>query len=503
MNIVIYTRYSDENQREESIEGQIRECREYAERRNFTVVNVYIDRAISGKTDDRPEFQRMIRESARKQFEIVLVWKLDRFARNRYDSAHYKAILKKNGVRVASAKENISEGAEGIILEAMLEGMAEYYSVELAEKVNRGMTENVLNGKNNGGAPTFGYVSNKTQFFEIDPEAAPIVTDIFNRFASGETTKNILQNLRESGFTTKKGKPPTYSFITNLLKNRRYLGEYRFKETVVENAFTPLVTPEIFEKCQARLKENQRKPAHFKPVEDKYILTGKIFCGYCGATVLGVSGKSKTGKKHRYYHCRAAKLGKPCEKKRVTKDFVESTVVDYTLKLLSDNPLISGIVNTIFDLQKNHNAHLPALENRLAQAEKEIENVMTAIKMGIITNSTKTTLENLEREKESLEIAIALEKIERPTLEKEQIRYWICKFRETDPADEAQKRKLVDVFVNGVHIYNDKMLILFNYKDGEKCVTFEDVEKALSERTNLDNHEDYRGSPLESFAHMV
>ena len=152
MKAVIYARYSSDNQREESIEGQVRECLEYAERNDITVLCNYIDRAMSARTADRPEFQRMIRDSEKHLFDVVLVWKLDRFSRDRYDSAHYKHILKKNGVKVLSAKENISEGPEGIILESMLEGYAEYYSAELSEKVSRGMTDNVLKGKFNGSA---------------------------------------------------------------------------------------------------------------------------------------------------------------------------------------------------------------------------------------------------------------------------------------------------------------------------------------------------------------
>lgn len=122
MKAVIYARYSSDNQREESIEGQIRECAEYAKYNDMEIVGQYIDRAYSAKTDNRPDFQRMIKDSYRKQFDIVLVWKLDRFARDRFDSAYYKRTLKKNGVRVISAKETISQGAEGILLESMLEG---------------------------------------------------------------------------------------------------------------------------------------------------------------------------------------------------------------------------------------------------------------------------------------------------------------------------------------------------------------------------------------------
>ena len=157
MKGVIYARYSSDNQREESIDGQLRECRAFAEKNDIQILDVYIDRALSAKTDNRPDFQRMVKDSAKGNFEVVLVWKLDRFARNRYDSAHYKTILRKNGIKVVSAAENISQGAEGILLESMLEGMAEYYSAELSEKIKRGQKENALKCKYNGGALPIGY----------------------------------------------------------------------------------------------------------------------------------------------------------------------------------------------------------------------------------------------------------------------------------------------------------------------------------------------------------
>ena len=156
MTAVIYARYSSDNQREESIEGQIRECTAYAEKNGITIVKHYIDRAISAKTDNRPEFQQMIKDSDKKLFDIVLVWKLDRFARNRYDSARYKTQLKKNGVKLMSATEIISEGPEKHHSGIVLEGYAEYDSADLTEVV-RGQTENILKGRCNGGRGTFGY----------------------------------------------------------------------------------------------------------------------------------------------------------------------------------------------------------------------------------------------------------------------------------------------------------------------------------------------------------
>src|SRR5574344_829604 len=167
MRAVIYARYSSDNQTEASIEGQLRECMEYATYNDIQVIGNYIDRAYSAKTDNRPEFQRMIKDSYKHAFDCIIVWKLDRFSRNRYDSAHYKALLRKNGVKVVSAKETIAEGSEGILLESVLEGMAEFYSAELAEKVTRGMKENALKAKANGVRAPFGYCVDGDDHYQI------------------------------------------------------------------------------------------------------------------------------------------------------------------------------------------------------------------------------------------------------------------------------------------------------------------------------------------------
>ncbi len=195
MKGVIYARYSSDNQREESIEGQIRECMEFATHNDITIINTYIDRALTAKTDNRPSFQNMIKDSYKGVFDVIIVWKLDRFARNRYDSAHYKNLLKKNGVKVVSAKEVIAEGSEGILLESMLEGMAEYYSAELSEKVIRGLTENALKGKINGGNIPFGYYVNENRKLSVDENLAPLVKEVFTMYASGKLIKEIVAHL--------------------------------------------------------------------------------------------------------------------------------------------------------------------------------------------------------------------------------------------------------------------------------------------------------------------
>jgi len=300
MKAVIYARYSSDNQREESIEGQIRECKEFAEHKGMTILNSYIDRALSAKTDNRPEFQRMIRDSAKGLFDIVIVWKLDRFARNRYDSAHYKAILKKNNVRVISAKESIAEDSTGILLESLLEGYAEFYSAELSEKVSRGMKENALKCKWNGGGIPVGFVIDSEQHYQIDPLTAPLVQKAFQKYADGGTIKGLADWLNGQGIQSYRNRRMRIDTVKRMLHNRRYIGEYRYKDVIVPGGIPAIIEEPLFQKVQERMEKNKKAPARFK-AEDKYLLTTKLFCGKCGAYMVGESGTSRTMKVHHYY----------------------------------------------------------------------------------------------------------------------------------------------------------------------------------------------------------
>ena len=234
MRAVIYARFSSEKQNEASIEGQLRECLDYAKYNGIEVIGEYIDRAVSAKTDNRPDFQRMIKDSYKNAFDTVLVWKLDRFARNRYDSAYYKNILKKNGVRVISAKESISQGADGILLESILEGYAEYYSAELSEKVRRGMTENALKARSNGVRAPFGYYVDENDQYQIDEGKAPIVKEIFTLYADGKKITEIVEIMKARGVQN-RGYTMNYNAIFRILTNRKYIGEYKFGDDVIPN----------------------------------------------------------------------------------------------------------------------------------------------------------------------------------------------------------------------------------------------------------------------------
>ena len=485
MTAVIYARYSSDNQREESIEGQIRECTAYAEKNGITVVRHYIDRAISAKTDNRPQFQQMIKDSERKLFDIVLVWKLDRFARNRYDSARYKTQLKKNGVKLMSATEIISDGPEGIILESVLEGYAEYYSADLSEKVVRGMTENALKGKYNGGAVPIGYVIDAEQRFQPDSFTAPFIAEAFKRYNEGATMTEIRDWLNEHHVKNPRGGPMTYNTVQHMLNNRRYIGELKYRDILIADAIPPLVSAELFQEVQEKMAKNKKAPARRK-AEDDYLLTTKLFCGHCGALMFGESGTSRTGDVHRYYKCAAAKKRKTCTKKTVRKQWLEDLVVNETMKLIRDNTVIDSLVAAVMELQNRESTSLPLYEKQLRETETGIQNMLNAIQAGILTSSTKERLEVLEAQKKDLEAKIAEEKLAKPVMKEEFVRFWLLHFRKLDLSQKEQRQTLIDTFINAIYLYDDKVLITFNYKEGTETISFGEATEAAAKEKSSD-----------------
>ena len=500
MKAVIYARYSSDNQREESIEGQVRECQSFAERKGYSVIRTYIDRALSGtRADNRPEFQQMISDSTLREFQYVIVWKIDRFSRDKFDSVKYKYALKSSGVSVISATEPIDGSPEGQMMESVFEGISVYYIKDLAQKTSRGMTENAIKGKFNGGTLTFGYTIDENHHFQLDPVNAPIVLDVFTRYSDGETIRSILDDI--SSKMSNNGRKFTYHFLNWMLNNRRYLGEYKFQDTVNNEAIPPIISQELFDKCQHRLNVNKHKAGSFKKNKEKYLLTGKIFCGICGATISGISGTGKCKSIYRYYKCMNVKKHK-CNKKPVQKELIENIVLNAALDIFKDKALIRKISKACFDLQSKESPMLPALKRRLRENQKEIKNLMNAIKAGIVLKTTKSELEKLESEHEQLETNIAMEKLVKPVIPQEKIQVWLMKFAASDLSDQSQKQRIIDIFVNSVYVYDDRVVIFFNYKDGERCIEFsvvsdsENPEGAISSNEKKTNTHENECSPL-------
>ena len=384
-----------------------------------------------------------------------------------------------------SATEIISEGPEGIILESVLEGYAEYYSADLSEKVIRGMTENALKGKFSGGAIPFGYTINADRRFEIDPLTAPFVAEAFQRYNDGQTMREIRDWLNEKGIKNKRGGPMTFNVIQHMLSNRRYIGELKYRDVLIPDAIPPIVSVELFNDVQEKMLKNKKAPARRK-AEDDYLLTTKLFCGYCGALMFGESGTSRTGEVHRYYKCATAKKHKGCKKKTVRKQWLEDLVVNQTMQLVKDDAAMESIIAKVMDLQNKENTNIPLYEKQLRDAESGIQNMLNAIQAGILTSSTKERLEQLEETKRELEARIAEEKLAKPKVTEEFIRFWLLRFRKLDMILKDQRQALVDTFINAIYLYDDKVLITFNYKEGTQTVTFGEATEVASEGNGSD-----------------
>lgn len=453
---VIYARYSSTAQREESIEGQLRECRDYASKHDLVIIGEYIDRAISGKTDNRSEFQRMIRDAEKGHFQAVLVYAIDRFARNRYDSAIYKAKLKKNGVKVHYAKQYIPDTPEGIILESVMEGYAEYYSENLSIHIKRGLHENALQCKVNGGQVPLGYRISPNRTYEIDPVGSKVVQEIFHLYADGYSTTEICRFCNERGYRSSTGATFNKNSLRVLLKNDKYIGVYRFGGVVIEDGIPAIITKELFDRVQSKLKQNYAARARKKAVAD-YLLSGKLFCGHCGSPMIGESGTSRHGSLYHYYKCNTRKHKKgSCDKQTEKKDDIEQFVVQVTLAQLTD-ARIEAIATTASELlrkEAENDSLLPTLKSMQHDIHKRIKNIMDAMEMGIVTDSTKERLLELEARKADLEAQIESQQMKKPLLTKEQIIFWLESIRSGDISNPEYQRKIIDTFVNSIFIYD-------------------------------------------------
>lgn len=476
---VIYARYSSSGQREESIEGQLRECHEFARRNNLMVIGEYVDKALTGRTDKRPDFQRMLRDCEKGLFGAVICWKIDRFARNRYDSAMYKYKLKKNGVRIFYAKESIPDGPEGVILESVMEGYAEYYSANLSQNIKRGNYDSALELKTLG-QTVLGLRKGADERWEIDPDTAPIVRRIFEEYAAGESVRDIYHRLNEEGYRTSRGGKFNKNSLNRILQNEKYVGVYQFKDIRVEGGIPAIVDKELFDSCQAMIERNHRSPSA-KHREAPFLLTSKLKCGRCGQHMIGDSGTSCKGRVYHYYTCTGRKVH-TCKKERVRKEWIEQLVVENLIQLIHSDRFVQEVADKCMDYQEREqdDSVLRALEDKLRDNEKATRNLLQTIEEGFATGSIKSRLVELEAEKEQLERGIAKQLIENPKLEREQIVYFLSGLRGGNADDNDYRVFLVDAFLNCAYLYDDdKLVLVLNYTGQKSQITLELVESTL------------------------
>jgi len=465
--VVIYARYSSDSQTEQSIEGQLRVCKEYCGKNDFVVVREYIDRAMAGTNDKRPAFQQMLLDSKKHEFDFVLVYKFDRFARSRHDSAVNKAILKKNGVKVISATELISDTPEGIILEGMLESFAEYYSAELSQKVKRGQKESRIKGLFTGGRTPFGY-DKENQRLKINESEANIVRDMFNDYFSGMRIKDIVVKLGKARIKNNYGKSWTINSVSRILRNENYKGIVQADNTVYTNIFPAIVSEQVFDEVNTRLKVSKRTSAHHK-TEVNYLLSGKLICGKCGGLMTGDSGKGKLGKIYNYYKCFTKKKDRQvCDKKSIGQGYIEEIVLTATQEFMQQTDLskLAKKITEIYNKNIAENHELKVLEKELAETNKKLKNLLSAIENGIFNNTTNERMRELEINKKELEekIALASSKSIKPFDEKTVLSF-LESFRDLDYSLDIAKQRLIDLFVNRVVLFDDHAEIYFNTSD--------------------------------------
>ena len=461
-NAVIYARYSSDKQNEMSIEGQIAECRKYAEDHDMIIVQEYTDRALTATTDKRPGFLKMIEDSHNRHFEIILVYQLDRFTRDRADSGYYKKILRENGVKVVSAKEYISEDSSGVITEGMLEIFGEYFSAQLSEKVKRGMHQNAELCKHNGGFIPFGYTTDTEGRYQLDEVAAPIVKEIFERIVDGESVSSINQDLAARGIKTNQGRDFGRTTIYNMIRNERYKGIYIYDDIRIDGGMPRIVSDDLFNAVQDRFKSKKHAP---RPASEDYVLTGKLFCGHCGEAMTGTCGTSSTGKRYRYYFCvNTPKNGGECSKKNVPKDLIESFILDICRESLTDD-FIREAVNAI-KLQNESDQQMPAImriTDSIKDVEMKIEKLLDQVEAGVSSDRIASRL--AQREGELYDLKRQLEQEKR-------------KLRKIDPAiaerflktlkEDAyngnlnHKSLLINLFIDKIYLYDDHFRVLMS-----------------------------------------
>lgn len=497
MNVVIYARFSSHSQTEQSIEGQLKVCYEYAESNHYTVVGEYIDRAISGTTDNRAEFQRMISDSDKHTFEGVLVYQLDRFARNRYDSAINKAKLKKNGVRVLSAKENIADDASGILVEGVLESMAEYYSVELSQKIHRGMAINAEKCLSNGSNPGLGFKVDGERRFYVDEEEAAIVREIYERYASGETKAEIIRDLKRRRVKTSLGKEFSPNSLSHLLSNKRYIGVYLYKGKETPGGMPRILDDDLFYRVQSMMNKNKNAPARTHG-EGEYLLTTKLFCGHCKEMMVGYGGTSKTGRQYHYYMCKNARR-KKCGKKIVSKSYIEDRVVNECLKMLTEEKIRFIAKKVAEECAKSpDNLTAKALKKAIREANTAIENLWKAIEQGQAVEMLTDRLNKRMAEKAELEAQLAIEENKKITLTEAQILAfldYVCEM----PADDVNKRRaIINIFVHSIYLYDDHFTLIINASKKPLSIDnipLDDIETAFEGETGASEGCSSLGTP--------
>ena len=473
---VAYARYSSAGQRDVSIDQQLADIRAFAKREGFTIVHEYADHARSGfkNTSARTAFQTMMSAAESGAFDTLIVWKVDRFGRNREESAVFKGRLRRHGVKVLYAMEPIPEGSAGVLLEGMLEATAEWYSRTLSENVTRGMTDNAMRCLYNG-TRILGYTRGADGRYAVQPDEAAVVRNIFDLYRSGYSAARICRQLNDQGLRTSHGKPFSEEGLLRIISNERYTGVYIWGSIRVPDGMPAIVERSAFEEAQRMKKKTAR---HVEQGAVDYLLTGKAFCGHCGAAMIGDSGTSKDGTRHYYYTCQARKARKGCAKKSVTKDYLESTVISFVLDHVLSEDHIESLADAVMALQEEEmkSSPLAAMEAEYAETKKKIDNINDAIAAGIWNSSTSARLKVLEDAAETLRVSVeTLRYSKSQLLSRDRVLFFLRRFTKGNRNDPLLRRSIIETFINAVYVFDDHLDLVINNCEGNQRFPLESL----------------------------
>ncbi len=508
---VMYARFSSDMQREESIEAQVRAIRQYAETNGIVIVGEYYDRAKSGTSADRAEFQKMLKDATNRDFDLVLVHKVDRFARNRQDSMVAKMHLKRYDVTViAVAQPYDGESPEGMMMEAMLEAFAEYYSRNLASEVEKGKRENALKGLHVGGTPPLGYdVDKETMKLVINEKEAEAVREIFKLALAGDGYTEIVEKMQAGGYKTKTGRDFGKNSLFSIMKNEKYTGTYIYSKSTpkdmdgkrnghaykddgdiirVENAVPVLVSKEDFERVQQLMHKRSKRMASYR-AKQTYLLSGKIVCGECGSTYAGNSRRAYPAhREYISYNCTRKNGSVKCHNKGINRDAIEDVVLERLAALVFRVDLVPDVVNGynayLDSLDGSFAKEIKALEKRVNEVQGKIDNLVAAI---ATTGSVALAdgLKQLEVDKADIESQLFIKRRKADTRHvKETAIYAAFKHaqRMLETKNLHNTKQLVQTFVEQVTVYKEHIEISFNLDfDPELLKAYFDEQAALRE----------------------
>ncbi len=468
---VAYARYSSAGQRDVSIDQQLNDIRLFAAREGYTIVHEYADHARSGYKNarSRTAFQAMLASADSGTFDTVIVWKVDRFGRNREESAVNKGRLRRHGVKVVYAMEAIPEGAAGVLLEGMLESTAEWYSANLSENVKRGMYDNAAKCLYNG-ALIMGYCCGPDHHYQIVPEQAAIVRMVFNLYCDGMTITQICHHLNVSGLTTNRGKPFCYSRVWNILNNERYTGVYLFGDVRIPDGMPRIIDDHTWEVAHAMTNKSAR---HHETRTSDFLLTGKAFCGHCQKPMVGDSGTGKLGETYYYYTCQSKKRRAGCTKSSIRKEQLEDLVVNFLMDHCLTGEMMEAVAAAVIKAQQEALASSPvaAMEQELRDALRQQDNINNAIAEGIWNSSTKQKLDDLAATISSLQESITVIKYSQGKLtDHDSVIKYLQRFAAGDRQDPEHRRFLINTFLNSIYVYDDHLKVIINAVEGNSTI---------------------------------